>query len=97
MAGGLIVIIAGLLSLAVTISLMLSEADTYVEDPSGFSIYLMLALCALFAICLGFLPIVRKNFRLSLAGGVFSLLGGAFFIGVFGLLLIVLGRKGFKD
>lgn len=97
MAGGLIVIVAGLFSLAATISLALPEIDTYAEDTSGFAIYIMLALCAIFAIGLGFLPLMRKNFRLSLAGGVFSLIGGAFFIGAFGLLLIILGRKGFKD
>jgi hypothetical protein len=97
MAGGLIVIVAGLFSLAATISLALPDIDTYAEDTSRFAIYIMLALCAIFAIGLGALPLMRKNFRLSLAGGIFSLLGGAFFIGVFGLILIILGRKGFKN
>lgn len=97
MAGGLIVIIAGLFSLAAVLSLALPEINTYDEDPSGFAIYIMLALCAILAIGLGFLPILRKSFRLSLAGGIFSLIGGAFFIGVFGLILIIVGRKGFKD
>jgi len=69
----------------------------YAEDPTGFAIYIMLAMAAILAIGLGFLPLLRRNFRLSLAGGIFSLLGGAFFIGVFGLILIILGRKGFKD
>ena len=97
MAGGLIVIIAGLISLAAVLSLSLPEVDTYAEDPTRFAIYIILAICAVFAIGLGFLPLLRRNFRISLAGGIFSLLGGAFFIGVFGLILIILGRKGFRD
>jgi len=97
MAGGVIIILAGLLSLAATISLALPELNMYAEDPTGFAIYIMLAMAAILAIGLGFLPLLRRNFRLSLAGGIFSLLGGAFFIGVFGLILIILGRKGFKD
>ncbi len=97
MAGGMIIIIAGLISLAATVSLALPEADTYTENPTDFAVYIILAMFAIFAIVLGFLPLFRKDFRLSLAGGIFSLLGGAFFIGVFGLLLIILGRKGFKD
>jgi len=97
MAGGMIVIIAGLISLAATISLALPEVDTYAENPTEFAVYIMLAMFAVFAIVFGFLPLFRKNFRLSIVGGIFSLLGGAFFIGVFGLILIILGRKGFKD
>lgn len=93
----MIIIIAGLISLAATVSLALPEADTYTENPTDFAVYIILAMFAIFAIVLGFLPLFRKDFRLSLAGGIFSLLGGAFFIGVFGLLLIILGRKGFKD
>lgn len=97
MAGGMIVIIAGLISLAATISLALPEVDNYAENPTEFAVYIMLAMFAVFAIFLGFLPIIRKSFTLSLAGGIFSLIGGAFFIGVFGLILIILGRRGFKD
>lgn len=96
-AGGLIVIVAGMISLAATIALALPEADSYAENPVDFSIYILLGMFAVLAIGLGFLPLKRKNFTLSLAGGIFSLLGGAFFIGVFGLILIIIGRKGFKE
>lgn len=97
MAGGIIVVVAGLISLAATVTLAIEDADAGLQDTTGFAIYIMLALAAIFAIGLGFLPILRKNYRLSVAGGIFSLLGGAFFIGVFGLILIILGRKGFRS
>jgi amino acid transporter len=96
-AGGLTIIVAGMISLAATIALALPEVDTYAENPTDFSIYIILGMFAVFAIGLGFLPLKRKNFTLSLAGGIFSLLGGAFFIGVFGLILIILGRKVFIE
>lgn len=96
-AGGIIVVVAGLFSFSVTTSLAIADIDSYSQNPTDFAVYWLLDLAAILAIVLGVQPIRRRHFGLSVAGGVCSLIGGAFFIGIFGLVLILLGRKGFKD
>ena len=96
-AGGLIVIVAGLLALAVTTSMAIEDIDTYSQNPVDFSIYWLLDLTAILAIVFGFQPLRCRHYGWSVVGGICSLIGGAFFIGIFGLVLILVGRRGFKD
>ena len=94
--GGVLVVIAGLLSFAVTVQLLLESLDNIDPESHRVGALLFLCACALIASVLGFLPIVGRHFELSVVGGIFSLIGGGIFIGVFGLALIIIGRKGFR-
>jgi predicted nucleic acid-binding Zn ribbon protein len=95
--GGVLVIVAGLLSFAASVQLLLERMNNFDPDSTRVSALLFLCACAVIAAVLGFLPIVGRHFELSIVGGVFSLIGGGIFIGVFGLALILIGRKGFRE